>query len=528
MTDAIITPPFENDVNDGISASMIYYAIPSTSDIIPPYWSPARDRALRIFWPTVDPIKTAVSTFVSKATTIPFSIVPRDRTVVAHVELARALEDNVRRYSGVFNGWKAEFRKFVIDYLTQDNGGFLVTMGDEPVSMPLSGPAYGIYHIDSARVQRTGDHRYPAIYIDRKGQKHKIHHSRLIAMSHLPSPALEMHGVGYSPLSCAIDSALEIRDIYRFIQEKLGSRPKRQIVYVKTGATVEQLREAFEYADEKMDAAGQGRFSSTVFLAPRSSHAQLEIDMVDLASVPDGFDREQSHTINLLSIAAAFGLDPNDMNIVMNVRATTNASAEVQDRKGRGKGVGDLIESVQERINRILLPDYLEFRFDNQDDAQDQEQAKIWEIRSAARQRDISAGITTIQAERARMLRNGEITEEEYELMELADGRLPNGMDVLNLFYSTQEPFASLLSGPFTEILNPEVNNPEEVISWANAKRIEILHLLERAAYRRARKYKQAMMAIEKLIALYRNYQVNYSTSIGSPDSGDVVAAEAA
>ena len=237
------TVPFLEELDAETSrpiSSIMYWMIPQGTEV-PDWWSPGRDKYLREFWPKVDPLKIAVTIFVNKAISVPFHVQPRDNNVKRHVQEAAVVEQIIKVQSGIFRGFDIEMSKFYQDFLTQDNGGFLYVMGYDSVSLPLSGAAQGLQHMDSRRCTRTGDPTWPVVFESEKGKRFKIHHSRVISMSNLPSPDMDMHGVGYCPVTCALDSATESRDVHRYNQEKFGSRPKRQILYVRKGATLEQL-----------------------------------------------------------------------------------------------------------------------------------------------------------------------------------------------------------------------------------------------------------------------------------------------
>ncbi len=494
-------------MEDTIQATILTWMVPS-NHMVAPHWSRKRDIQLRKLWREIDPIKVAVNTFVSKSVTIPLRVHARDRSVRRHVRQAAEAQDRLYRYSGLMRGWKLEFQKYAIDFLTQDNGAFMLVLGDGTASAPLLSVPLGVLQLDSQRCQRTGDPEFPVIYTHSNGKSYKLHYTRVIYTSNLPSPDYDLFGVGHSPFTCALDSAVELRDIYTYMQEKLGSRPKRQIVYAKTGTTLDRLREAFEYADDKMDSEGLKRFSKTVMLAPKNASGQLDIDLIDMAQTPDTFNRRDVSLIDISNIAAAFGLDLQDLSVNYGISVGSQRANEVQERKGRGKGVGQFLEDMQRQLNDKYLPAHLFCVFDNQDDQQDEQQAIIWDRRSTARQRDLTTGSTTVQVERARMLRTGEITEDEYNQMELVDGRLPTGVSVVSLFFSKDPLFAELLDFGAENITNPEVNDIQSVLDQIDEKEKLAYMALEVAPTKNiTRKLFEALAALAHLRALYTGYE---------------------
>lgn len=503
----------------------------NAGDTIPPWWSYARDDFLRRFWKRVDLLGVATSTFESKATTIPFFIKPNDYSVSSHIAQAQMLEENFRTRSGLMRGWRSEFKKFVNDYCTQDNGGFLVIMGGGNPNGPIVGPTSGIYHLDSRQCRRTADPEFPVVYHHSDGKLYRFHYTRIIAISHMPSPETEFNGVGYCPVSAAISAAQELRDMSVHSSEKFGSRPTRQVLYVKKGATIDQLVAAIRTATAKLNSENLDMFSKTLLLAPKTATSELELDTIDLASVPDGFDRMDVTLLDVAIVAAAYGLDMHDVSMAFRTQnATNDNNAEIQDRKGRGKGVGDLLETFTEIMNEKAMPRHLRFGFDQQDDEQDEQQANIWNIRSQARERDLRSGATTVRAERERMLEMNEISEDLFATMELSDGRLPDGTDVVYLFYTDDTYISGLLA--IEGVQNPTItseNDPYVILPKIESKIAEVWRSLSNARTANlARKSRQAMAALERLRSLYEGVQQEQEMQIeqGIEETTDLLLEE--
>jgi len=233
-------------------------------------------------------------------------------------------------------------------------------------------------------------------------------------------------------------------DIARFQQEKLGSRPPRGIILVRKGATAQEIMTAFYLANEQNDNAGLSRFAKLVCLAPRGGRGELDVDILDLASLPDGFNEETSTTLGMYTIALAFGVDAREL-WPATVSGATKADAMIQHLKARGKGQGQILASIERQINWKFLPPSLHFEFDFQDDEQDALHADISDKRSQRNERDLASGHVSPRVIRERMLHDGDITRPQFEQMELDDGRLDDGTDVLALFFSNDPDIKTLL-----------------------------------------------------------------------------------
>ena len=501
---------------------------------MPGWWSPSRDTALRALVNNSDPLKIATNTFVNKLVSVPYSVYPKDNTMASHAQMAYDLEWNLTNLSGYMRGFREELKKLARDYLNSDNGCFALVMGKGMAHRPIVGAALGILHLDSSRCQRTGDPEFPVLYTHLNEERYALHYTRVISMSNLPSPRAEMYGVGLCAVSLALDSARELKDIAEFAAEKMGSRPPRQILYAKTGANISELASAVAVFEQKMNSEGLSRFAKTLLLAPKSANQNLELDKIDLASVPDGFDRDRVSLIDLSLLASAFGLDLHDLSMSIAGSSGGQAAAEVQNKKGRGKGVHEFIETFTDQFSRRFLPDYLSFKFDEVDDDADQQHADILATRAAARSTNLSAGVTTLRVERVSMLHSNDISIEDFNMLELADGRTPDGLDILFLFYSEDKELKELLGG-FT------VPDPTDLISNDAASVVPEIRERQIDAYRavesartaaKANKARMALFALQKLETMYLeapppDMGVTDQVAVEAMDAGAEVAAVA-
>lgn len=488
------SPNGDGDTLNGAAVSVLHW-LGTAGHHAPAYWSFARDRWLRQFYLRSDYLKIAVGTFTQKAYSVPLFIMPRDRSVRAHTALARQLRDDILRNSGMLKGFMHEFQKFCADYCTQDNGAFMLVMGRGKMDGPISGQAMGLMHLDSQRCTRTGNVEYPVIYEHVDGKRYKLHYARVIAMSSMPSADAELFDVGLCAVSRCMDAAQDMLDITTYTAEKLGSRPPRQLLYAKTGATLKQLSDAVVLANARMDAQQLERFARTMLLAPATAAGQLELDLLDLAAAPDGFDREKATIIDVAVIAAAFGLDPRDLAHSFGISGQTKADAEVMHLKTTDKGAALFLSDFAEQLNQKVMPDTLEAYFDYIDDTQDEQAANVRKVRAESRQIDLAGGVLTVRVAREQMLEDGEITEQQFEELELVDGRLADGMDALTLFFSQDGEISRILAGltddPLTGIADAAAIDERVRLAWQRHDAAPNAGI--------KRKMRQALAALERL-----------------------------
>lgn len=488
-------------------------------EIMPAWWSKARDAELRRFWKSGDHIAGAVYSVTTRIITTPFQILPRDDSVRSHVRQAEEMQERLQSYADFGQGWGPCISKFAQDYLTQDNGAFMEVIGPGDPDGPLEGMAHGIAHLDSWRCTRTSDPEYPVVYQDLDGKRYKLHYTRVIYRSQMPSPDKLMYGVGLCAVSRAIYNAQNLIDMAVYKQEKMGSRPPRQML-VGSNVSANTILQAFAVAEMQMDNQNLGRYAKTVVIG--SGNNEIDIQVKDLASVPDGFDEEKSTTLAMFAIAMAFGVDAREL-WPATASGATKADAMVQHLKARGKGLGELQKMIVQEIGYKVLPAHLYMVFDAKDDEEDQAQAEIQNMRADARGKNLVSGTITVRVARLQMRDEGEITQQQFEDLELQDGRLEDGTNILALFQSPDKQMQTLLSLPgIQDPLDVEVNDAATMTALITERIKFIQSRLFTAPNGRMKQMAQmAIVALDMLSTLYRD-----TTEITAEDEGDIDGTE--
>jgi len=236
---------------------------------VPVWWSKERDKELDRFWKNNDYVAGAFYTLASKLASVPFRIEPRDPSVMLHRKQAEEYQENLEAGSEFGLGWQQLIIPFLVDLWTQDNGAFLEVIGGGSKDGPIRGLPVGLAHLDSFRCHRTGSLEYPVQYEDYDGKLYKLHRSRVLYSSQMPSARAEMYKVGFCWLSRCINAAQSLTDDITYKQEKIGSRPKRGVVVTGGGLDPEDVASAFAQADTMMDAGGLSRYSKYVIATGR-------------------------------------------------------------------------------------------------------------------------------------------------------------------------------------------------------------------------------------------------------------------
>lgn len=395
-----------------------------------------------------------------------------------------------------------------------DNGAFWEIIGEGKKDGPIVGAAQGLACLDSFRCTRTGDVEFPVLYRGTGGSLSKLHRTRVAFASDMPSSRAEMRSIGFCALSRAVNVAQNLQDISIFKQEKLGSRPVRGILLGK-GIRTSVVTGSLEVADEIMDNQGLARFARLPIIGDIATDADLSL--LSLSGLPDGFDEETSTRLGMFAIALAFGV-PIRWIWPAATSGATKADAMYQHIAGLGGGIGKVLSIITNLLGGDprgsrhsagkFLPPHLKLVFDFQDDEQDRMKADIRKVRTEARSKSLADGIINVRVAREQALESGDLTRAQFNQLELADGRLPSGEDIMTLFYSGDSQIKSFLDLGVPDALAVEDNDRDEILQGIKTKMSEVRDFLSSAGTRKAgQDARQALVALSKLHESYSKYE---------------------
>ena len=508
--DALITEARDQSIQERATRQEVFGSnvirieyLAAANDIIAPWWSTTRDRQLRQFWKKVDYLAGAIFNMTSKMSAIPVKIVPRDISIKAHVEQADRMTEAISNAAEFGDGWVTFYSRWVEELNTQDNGAFGEVIGFGRPDGPIIGQPLSFAHLDSFRCVRTGSAEFSVVYQDTDGALYKLHYTRVIYASQMSSPIAEMFGVGYCAVSRCVNISQHLLDILIYQQEKLGSRPLREIILTTGGLDPQDMMRAFEKTEEKMDALGLRRYAKMI-IGGSATLPEADIKRYPLTTTPDGFDYETDLTLGMAAIALALGMDARELFPQMGVGAT-RADALIQHLKQRGKGPGQIMQTTEKQFDAKFLPPHLRTRFDYQDDAEDRQIADIRKVRADRRLQDTTTGSMSPRILREQMFQDGDIDASQFERMELEDGRLSDGTSVLALFYKRSGDYTQYLDLEVDDPLDIEGNNADTLLKTIHEKQREALKTL--ANDTSLSKKDTARQAIAALIHLEKRYQ---------------------
>jgi hypothetical protein len=418
-------------------------------DMLPPWWSKARDRQLSKIWRGFDHLATAIYNAQAKIVGIPLVVKPIDPNNVKHAEEAATISYLLDVTTDFGRSWQYTYSKFVLDLLTQDNGAFMEIIGPGRADGPMTGKPLTLRHLDASRCIRTGHPEFPVLYMSEDGKRYKIHWTRIIFSSQMPSSRDEMNGVGFCAVSRCLNIAQSLSDMVGYKLERLGSRPHNQMLVGK-GVTGRQIMEALAMVESEASARGLSRYASTVAIG--SENPDIDIARVDLTHM-EPFDEATSTNLGMYIIAAAFGMDADELWPTSGGRGSSKGDAGLKKMRSRGRLPQQIIKDLVTQLNFKFLPPYLRLTADFQDDEQDMQRANVKDIRGRNRERDLTTGTIDIRTARVRMVQDEDVDRETFTEMELKDGRLPDGTPIELLFYAEDVILSRLLNGFLPEPL---------------------------------------------------------------------------
>jgi hypothetical protein len=334
------------------------------SDDIPAWGSQGRVAKLREFARQEPILSGALSSMVSKAQSLDWQVTGGRNRAKHFQELLAEAEDGA--------GWQSLLARWTQDYLNTDQGGFL-----ELARATRNGPVAGIYHLDAECMGLTGNVQYPAVYVPKltTGKLNKAGGVRYTPQDYtrivdMPSPDETKFGLGLCAVSRAVKAARVLLALYNYDEEKLADMPMPGLVTI-TGLTMGEVEAAFKLYQAHRESRQQAVFKGLLWLASQSSPLQpIQANLVSFAGLPENFDREQTVSLYIYTLALDFGVDAREFWPATQSGAT-KGEAEVQAQKAKGKGFGQLLTSIERSINWDVLPTDIEFAFDRRNDDDD-------------------------------------------------------------------------------------------------------------------------------------------------------------
>jgi hypothetical protein len=264
------------------------------------------------------------------------------------------------------------------DYLTLNRGMFIeiVSYGDPDTPLKDGARVLGLNHLDALRIVFTGNLEYPFIYYSEETNKaHRLHRTRVIHLTHSPSPDTRMFGMGRSPLYSALSSVNAQILLGRHQNEMLNDLPPPGLI-IFTNVKGEDVRNAMTMFEAQRRKEGQSVYRAPMQIEGKDPAQPVTVTFTPLSQVPADFDRQKYMEIDVNLMALNTQLDPQDLWPLMGQQLGAGTQSKVLATKTQVKGPGYLLTRLERAWNRIT-PRPLEFKYKAQNAEQDRETADI-------------------------------------------------------------------------------------------------------------------------------------------------------
>ena len=259
-------------------------------------------------------------------------------------------------------GWVNLMSQTVMDYLLTNNGWFIEIVR---ASSALNSQILGLVHLDSLRAIRTGDPETPVVYRDQRGALHELKPHQVIYGSDMPDPMETWFGIGHCAAERSYRSITKIEAIENYVYEKITGRRPKKLSFVNM-ANVTQLKNAILGAEGEADQKGYVAYMGAVII-PVPGEKPPGVAEVEVAGLPEDFERKQELDLALLDYGNNIGLDPQELQPLSGQPLGTATQSQVLDDKQQGRGLQAFLQDFSHQINWWVIPDLTTFAFVEKD-----------------------------------------------------------------------------------------------------------------------------------------------------------------
>jgi len=349
------------------AGQVLHFLLPgtSTSPDLPYFWSYARDWMLystiyrESMWAAA--VYLAVTKQASKSWEVESDIPKRQKDA-----------QQLFLHFGGGNGWVAGISKHLQSYLLTDNGGpiEIIRATGAPGAKVL-----GLVPLDPFRTIRTGDPAIPYLYTDRRGRIHELRDYDAFCITDQPDLMNLWYGVGHCAASRAYKSIEKLEAIERFIYEKVSGKRSLALDFI-SGVVPAQVQQAQDNARNESAAKGVFTYMGSTIIPMAGDQAPTHV-RVNLAELPNGFERKEEFDITILTYARSLGIPVQDLQPLSGQGLGTGAQAQVQEESAKGQGLATWPKSFGHCANEFSLDDRTTFYFRENDIRDREREAKI-------------------------------------------------------------------------------------------------------------------------------------------------------
>ncbi len=334
------------------------------------------------------------------------------------------------------------------------------------------GPLRALYHTDPTRCTLTGKIDTPLKYNPRRGKLQYWSLDDYYRVASMIAIQEKYRGLGFCALSRCLELAKIMIAVYRHDQESLGARAPDGLLLLRN-ITQQQWDQAMESRDAKKDSMEERYYGGVAVLASMGVD-EVGAELVALSTLPAGFDKQTFANLTMYGYALAFGYDPSEFWPVQFGSLGRGTEAEMQHQKATGKGGLAFVLAYQEQIQE-LLPDTLQFEFEQRDDAGRLTEAEVQmaylEIAREAYKAGLPEGAPLVSREEARsMLAEAGVIPREWteveEDVEATDTEEATVRQLRQMVMESSEVRRAILRFPNEPIIRYSWPTGRETVLW--------------------------------------------------------------
>ncbi len=375
--------------NGGVFVWQLYDGAPRQPNGLPGWWEPQRDAVLSATLDLEDMWASAVNQAITKFASRNFDVNDSDDSTRRTTYGQELLLD--------FDGpaqYTTAIARHLQDFLLCDNGAFIEI--ERAAAAPGSRPV-ALWHLDSARCRRTGNNRYPVVYVGFDGVERALRYDQVLMISDMPSPRVGLWGVGRCAASRAWHTIIKLAAVETYFREKITGSGALALHFV-SGVNTKQLEDVMQTSEIERENKRHFVYKGAV-VVPVLGDRDVTVATVDLASVPDRFEVSEERRGAYLRYANAIGIPVQDIQPLSGQGLGTGKQTEILDDAANDKGLAFWRVWFERTINRRVLPKTTTFSFGTNDLRDQKAKAEIALLRAQARAAQITSGeITPMQA----------------------------------------------------------------------------------------------------------------------------------
>lgn len=359
----------EDDYNSyvGAGAGIMHFMLPTAgaSPDLPGFWSYSRDWSLyntiyrESMWASA--VYLAVTKQASKSWEVDSDVPKRQKDA-----------QRLFLHFGGGNGWTPGISKHLQAYILTGNGGpvEIVRASGAPGAKVL-----GLVPLDPFRTFRTGNVQIPYLYVDRRGAQHELKDYECFCITDQPDVNDLWYGVGHCAAERAYKAIQKLEAIERFIYEKVSGNRALALDFV-SGVVPTQINDAINTSRNESAAKGVYTYLGSTIIALAGDQAPTHV-RINLAELPDGFQRKEEFDIAVLTYARALGIPVQDLQPLSGQGLGTGAQTQVLEESAKGQGMATWGKAFSHAANEFALDDKTTFYFRENDIRDREREAKV-------------------------------------------------------------------------------------------------------------------------------------------------------